>query len=187
MKNIKYLLMLIVILGCGYLGYSITKKSNGKTEEKPNITQQPSQPSPVAAQPTPNFEKTVGDFLITDKAVCSKDGKPSIYFFGSLGCPHCVWQKPVMKKVVEKFGKEIDYHENIDNQVDSDIFAQYSNINPGYIPFLTFGCKYARVGAGETSGEEKEIENLTTLICKLTNGKPSSVCNPLKDKYSAIK
>ena len=186
MKNAKYLLYLAVILSCGYLGYSITKKNLGKTEEKVKVTEEKTS-TPSTIEPTPNYEKTVGDFLITDKDICKKDGKPTLYFFGSTSCPHCVWQKPVLKKVIDKFGKEVDYHENIDNQTDSEVFEKYTNINPGYIPFLVFGCKYARTGSGETSGEEKEIENLTTLICKLTNGKPSSVCNPLKNAYSAIK
>jgi len=97
------------------------------------------------AKPTPSYPKTLGDFLVTDKEICSKDGKPLVYFFGSTTCPHCQWEKPVMEKVAQKFSKEIDFHEDIDSQTDMDVFQKYSDINPGYVPFLVLGCKYARV------------------------------------------
>lgn len=98
-----------------------------------------------------------------------------------------------MEKVAQKFGTEIDFHENIDSAADTDVFDKYSDINPGYVPFLILGCKYARVGAGETLGkddaESKKLEEeaLTAIICKLTNGKPSSTCASLKDKIAEVK
>lgn len=181
----KYLTILIIVVLAGAGGFFWTKR---KLADEPPANNEKVVASPApTAQPEPNFPKTLGDFLITNEEVCKKDGKPIVYFFGSTSCPHCVWQKPVMKKVVEKFGKEIEYHENIDSQTDSDVFAKYSNVNPGYVPFLVLGCKYARVGSGETTGEEKEMEALTAILCKLTGSKPSSVCAAIKDKVSEIK
>lgn len=194
MKNTKYLIVTILAIIAGVLGFFWTKNkiSGGKIAEKPPLATNSPSVSPTT-KPSPDFPKTVGNFLVTDKEICKKDGKPSIYFFGSTTCPHCVWEKPVMKKVADKFGKEIDYHENIDSQADSEIFSQYSDINPGYIPFLVFGCKYARVGAGETLGkddaESKKLEEeaSTAIICKLTDNKPSSACSSVKNKVSEIK
>jgi thiol-disulfide isomerase/thioredoxin len=185
MTNIKKIIAIILIVACGYAGYSLTKKNSSQKVlgEQGAQEVQPTQ----APQATPSYEKTVGDFLVTNNEICLEDGKPVVYFFGSEGCPHCVWEKPVLQKVVKNFEGLISYHENIDTQTDSDVFERYTDINPGYVPFLILGCKYARVGSGEAIGEEAEIENLTAIMCKLTGGKPSSVCNPLQEKTSTIK
>jgi len=59
-------------------------------------------------------------------------------------------------------------------------------------PFLILGCKYARVGSGETLGtndadsQKLEAQALTAILCKLTSGKPTSICSPLKDQISQI-
>lgn len=185
MKNIKNIVIIALVIIVGYLGYKITQKTQAGQEEV-KITQE--EPTPVLTiQPTPPLIKTLGEFLVTNDEVCTQGEKPIIYLFGSTGCPHCVWEKPVMKKVIDKFGNGIVYHENIDSQNDSEIFTKYQNINPqGLIPFLVFGCKYVRTGSGENLGLAKEEENLTALICKLTNSKPESVCSPLKDQISNI-
>jgi len=149
--------------------------------------------SAPTSQPIPSYPQTVGNFLVTDKEVCAKDGKPLVYFFGSTSCPHCVWEKPIMEKVAKKFGDTIDFHENIDSSTDSDVFQKYSDINPGYVPFLVLGCKYVRVGAGEnlgaddTESQKLEEEALTAILCKLTGSKPDSVCASVKDKTSGVK
>ena len=97
-----------------------------------------------------------------------------------------------MEKVAKKFGDTIDFHKNVDSATDSDVFQKYSDINPGYVPFLIMGCKYVRVGAGENLGKDDaesqklEEEVLTAILCKLTGGKPEGVCNSLKEKVSAI-
>jgi len=184
MKRYVIVLLLVILAGAG--GFFWTKRRLVSQASVKSETAATSPAPTTQVQPTPNFPQTLGDFFVTDEEVCQKAGKPLIYFFGSTSCPHCIWQKPVMKKVVEKFGNEVEYHENIDSQTDSEVFAKYANINPGYVPFLVLGCKYARVGSGETTGEEKEIEALTAIICKLTDGKPTSVCNALKDEISGI-
>ncbi|MCL5090379.1 MAG: thioredoxin family protein [Patescibacteria group bacterium] len=93
--------------------------------------------------------KTIGDFVVTDKEICKDNGKPLVYFFGSASCPHCQWEKPIAQKVFAQFKDYIVYHENFDSQNDSDVFEKYKDINPGYVPFIIIGCRYARVGAGE--------------------------------------
>jgi thiol-disulfide isomerase/thioredoxin len=55
---------------------------------------------------------------ITEVEVCKENDKPIVYFFGSATCPHCEWEKPILKSVVNQFGSAISYHENIDSQTD---------------------------------------------------------------------
>lgn len=188
MKNIKTLAIFLLIAVSAAAGFFWTKNNLASEVKK---TDNPENPTPTA-KPVPNYPKTIGNFLITDKEVCEGEGKPLIYFFGSASCPHCTWEKPIVQKVVKKFGNEIVYKENYNETPDEEIFLRYSDINPGYIPFLVFGCKYVRVGGGEQLGatdeESKKLEEeaLTAIICKLTDQKPSSVCGPLKEKISEI-
>lgn len=176
---IAILLIIVVFL----VGLKLTQEKNQKTGATPT----PTPLQQTEATPTgPNYPVTVGNFLITDNEVCLENGKPVVYYFGSSSCPHCQWESPVVKKATDKFLGLISFHNNMDSQNDQDIFAKYSDINPGYVPFLVFGCKYARLGSGETDGEAKEIEALSIISCKLTGGKPSSVCESLKEKTSAI-
>lgn len=127
--------------------------------------------------------KTVGDFSVSAEEVCREDGKPVVYFFGSESCPHCVWEKPIIGDVMNKFNNLIVYRENIDTEDNLDIFEKYST---GGIPTLVFGCKYYRVGSGESAGAEQEAKNLTALACKLTGGEPGDVCNDVKDLTESI-
>lgn len=108
-----------------------------------------------------------------DTEVCKENGKPIVYFFGSSTCPHCKWEEPVLKSVVEQFGDAISYHENIDSTADQDIFTKYST---GSVPTLVIGCKYYRVGSGEGSGEEAEKTALKQVICMATGNQPASIC-----------
>lgn len=108
-----------------------------------------------------------------DTEVCTENGKPIVYFFGSSGCPHCVWEKPILKSVVDQFGDAISYHENIDNNTDSDVFSKYST---GSVPTLVIGCKYFRVGSGEAAGEESEKASLKKIMCLATGNQPASLC-----------
>lgn len=128
--------------------------------------------------------QTLGSFSATKDELLVEGGKPIVYFFGSESCPHCTWEKPIIKKVVAKFGTAISYHENIDNDKDRDILSKYST---GGIPTLVIAGRYYRVGSGENSGEEAETKNLTALICKVTNSKPDAVCSEVKDLISQIK
>lgn len=180
---IVFLLLVAVLLGYLKLkGPVITVDSPPEVEENSDLL------SPeVLAPTTEEYQKTIGDFLVTGEEVCLTDDRPAIYYFGSETCPHCQWEGPILKKVVNKFGSLIDFRDNTDNQADLDIFSKYSKINSGYIPFLVLGCQYIRLGSGENVGEAVEEENLTALICKLTGSKPEAICLPLQEKISEIK
>ena len=114
-----------------------------------------------------------GNFQVSEDELCLEDGKLTIYFFSSETCPHCSWEKPIIEKVVEKFGDYVSFHNNIGIGEDMEIFEKYST---GGVPTLVLGCKYFRVGSGENLGEEKEEEVLTSLICELTGNQPSNIC-----------
>ena len=180
-KALPFITILLLIVAF-LAGLKLTQKNQGTATPTPT----PEKPSEATVTPV-NYPETVGGFLVTDKEICLQDGKPVIYYFGSSSCPHCQWESPVVKKAVDKFKDLVSFHNNMDSSADQEIFNQYGDINPGYIPFLIFGCKYARLGSGETAGEVKEIENLSALLCKLTEGKPVSVCDPLKEVISGIK
>jgi len=124
-------------------------------------------------EPAEETDKEVGNFSVSSDEVCREEGKPIVYFFGSENCPHCRWEHPIMEEVAEKFGDKISFHNNMDTDADRELFSKYST---GGVPTIVLGCKYYRVGSGESLGEEKETEVLTDLICKLTDNKPSELC-----------
>jgi thiol-disulfide isomerase/thioredoxin len=112
-------------------------------------------------------ETVDGDFIkLADQEICKENGKPIIYFFGSLSCPHCHWEYPIIKETVAKFGDKISFHDNMNEITDKEVFAKYSN---GSVPTIVLGCRYYRVGSGEGIGKEKETEVLTNLIQLLIN------------------
>ena len=118
---------------------------------------------------------TIGNFIVSGDEICTEDGKPIIYFFGSERCGYCKWEHPIVVNVTSKFEGYISFHENIDTTRDSEIFDKY---NPrGGVPTLVLGCKYYRVGAGTSLGKEQEAKILTALICNLTENKPVDVCS----------
>ncbi len=119
--------------------------------------------------------RTIGNFIRSGDEVCTEDGKPVIYFFGSEGCPHCKWEHPVIADVASKFEGYISFHDNMNNfTADRDIFSRYST---GSVPTIVLGCRYYRVGSGEREGKEQEARVLTALICNLTEDKPVEVCS----------
>ena len=124
-------------------------------------------------EPAQETGKEIGNFSVSADEICREDGKPIVYFFGSQSCPHCVWEHPIVQEVIAKFGDNISFHDNMDGDADKEILDKYST---GGVPTLVLGCKYYRVGSGESLGEEKEVEALTNLICKLTDNKPSEIC-----------
>jgi len=124
----------------------------------------------------PQYETTVGDFLVLEDEICTEDGKPIVYYFGASGCPHCVWEHPIIQAVAAEFGDQISFHDLMDKQEEMEVFQKYIDINGGGIPFIVLGCKYVRVGSGERAGEEQEKRALTQLICELTGSQPSQTC-----------
>jgi len=127
---------------------------------------------------------TIGNFSVSQDEVCKENEKPIVYFFGSESCPHCLWEKPIFENVTKNFEGYISFHENIDSQTDMDVFSKYST---GGVPTLVLGCRYYRVGSGENAGEEQESKILTALICKLTQGQSSDVCNSVQDLINQAK
>jgi thiol-disulfide isomerase/thioredoxin len=151
-----------------------------KKQAEPLTTQANQSPQPAA---TPKLPTTIGNFSVTENEICQENGKPIVYYFGASSCPHCQWEYPIMKKVAAKFTGQISFHDNMDKQdADQEIWTKFSDINSGgYIPFIILGCKYARVGSGENTGEQVEEDNLTALICQITNNLPEAVCSSVKD------
>ena len=129
-------------------------------------------------------EITLGNFQKTGDELCEETGRPIVYFFGSESCPHCQWEHPVMKTVAAKFGDYISFHDNMDTDDDSEVFAKYNQ--EGYIPATLIGCKYFRVGSGENIGLEENTKNLTALICDLTGGQPGEVCGEVQELIDEI-
>lgn len=126
---------------------------------------------------------TVGNFMVKDEPICMENGKPIVYFFGSNTCPHCQWEHPILEKVMKSFENLISFHNNMDANTDMEVFSKYSD---GGIPTMVFGCKYYKLGSGESDGEEQETKNLTAMLCKLTNSQPSEVCAGVQELVSQI-
>lgn len=119
-------------------------------------------------------EKVDGNFLIRENAeIIEEDGKPVVFLFTSSICPHCEWQKPVLKEVIDQFEDKVIYKAREDTAEDQDVYAQFGT---GGVPLLVLGGKYYREGAGENFGEEAEKEFLTNYICELTGGMPENIC-----------
>jgi len=170
-----YLIPIAVIVAGALVGAGVY--FSGK-QETPPVAQvvAPGQPGEVAGEEVPQYETTVGDFLVLNDEVCLEDGKPIVYYFGSSSCPHCTWEHPVIQEVMAKFADQISFHDLMDKQEEMEVFQKYIDINGGGIPFIVLGCKYVRVGSGEQAGEEQEKAALTQLICELTGGQPSGIC-----------
>ncbi len=127
---------------------------------------------------------TIGNFEVGKDEICKEDEKPLVYFFGSKSCLHCRWEHPIVEKAAKNFEGLISFHNNMDSQADMDIFGKYSN---GSIPTLVLGCKYSRVGSGESVGEEEESNALIALMCKLTENKRAETCNKVQNLIDQIK
>ncbi len=126
---------------------------------------------------------TIGSFSVSTNEVCSEDGKPIIYFFGSESCPHCQWEHPITEQVMARFEGFISFRNNMDTGEDMDVFSEYST---GGIPTTVLGCQYYRVGSGESFGAEENTRVLTALTCKLTGNQPGDVCSEVQDLINQI-
>ncbi|MFH1229522.1 MAG: thioredoxin family protein [Candidatus Aenigmatarchaeota archaeon] len=135
---------------------------------------------------TESSKKIIGNFLVDQNSeICKELDRPVVYIFGTSSCPHCLWEDPVIKEVASKFTGLISFHENIDN-IDRErgVFDKYSA--SGYVPLVVIGCKYYRVGSGESLGKDTESRVLTALICSLTGNEPSGVCSEVEDLINQI-
>jgi len=127
---------------------------------------------------------TIGNFNVTSDEIIMENGKPVVYFFGSETCPHCKWEHPIMEKVAEQFKDYISFHNNMDSDVDGEVFSKYSD--GGYIPATIIGGRYFRVGSGESLGEEENTKILQALVCKITNNQPAEVCSQVQELIDQI-
>ena len=184
--NLTTLILTVLLVGVAFFAGIMWMKSQNLQEEK--VIGQQAEATPVT-QPTPKaLESTIGGFFILEDEICYEDEKPLIYYFGYSGCPHCIWNHPILETVVKKFPTQIAFHDNMDKpDQDQDIQEKYASISQGAVPFFVFGCKYARLGSGESYGEANEEKFLTALICKLTDSQPEKVCAPVKDLIDQIK
>lgn len=187
-KNLNFTTLILVVLLVGFAFFAGMMWMKNQNLEEGNSNNQPAEGTPTVQPTQAALESTIGGFVLTGDEVCQKDNQPSIYYFGGSFCPHCQWEHPIVQKVAKKFEGLIDFHDNMDKlDQDTDIQEKYSQINQGGVPFLIFGCKYARVGSGENYGEADEEKFLTALICKLTNSQPEKVCTPVQDLIDQIK
>ena len=184
--NVTTLFLTILLVGVAFFAGMMWMKSQNLQEEK--VIGQQAEATPVT-QPTPKaLEPTIGGFSILKDEICYEEEKPLIYYFGYAGCPHCTWNHPILETVAKKFPTQIAFHDNMDKpDQDQDIQEKYASISQGAVPFFVFGCKYARLGSGESYGEANEEKFLTALICKLTDSQPEKVCAPVKDLIDQIK
>jgi glutaredoxin len=124
---------------------------------------------------------TIGNFRDIESATI--EGKPTAYFFGTTGCPHCAWERPIFLDVTAKFSGYIDVKvTEIDLEqppLEMEVFKHYSP--EGRIPLIVIGGKYFRVGSGESLGQAIEENVLTALLCKAT-GDPIADCSSLEIK-----
>ncbi len=125
-----------------------------------------------------NQKDVEGSFKeLSNVNVCEENGKPAIYFFGLASSSDSAWEYPIFKDVVSKFGDAVSFHDNYLSQNglsnDKNVFSRYST---GSIPALIIGCKYYRIGSGESLGETQERGALTKIICRVTGNQPANVC-----------
>ncbi len=174
-----YLIPLAIIVAGGLVGAGLYFGGKPPTAPPTQVVEQ-EQPSPtegqVAGEQVPQYETTTGNFLVLNEDPCLENGQPIVYYFGSSGCPHCQWEYPIIQELMAQFADQISFHDLMDKQEEMDVFQKYIDINGGGIPFIVLGCQYARVGSGEQAGEEAEKVALTQLICELTGGQPSAIC-----------
>jgi thiol-disulfide isomerase/thioredoxin len=191
-KNFNWttiVLVVLLVVAAFFVGKYMEKGKGVSETPKSKGTEQ------ISQGVTPTIEQlpiTVGNFSVTNDAVCQENGKPSIYYFGYSGCPHCLWEHPIIQKVMKNFQNQVVFHDDMDKldkleAKDSEVLNKYQQIHGGGVPFLAFGCKYVRVGSGEQAGQAEEEKNLTAILCKLTNNQPEKVCASVKDLVEQVK
>jgi len=177
--NLTLPIIVILLMAASFLvGLSWDKIREKEPEEEKQVAQitpTPEAPAVLGEQLEPT---NIGRFVKTKDEICQEDGKPVVFMFGQSGCPYCVWEHPIFEKATAKFGDLIVVHDNMDKQgADEEIWQKYSQIHQGGVPFMLLGCRYAQRGAGDRNlGEAQEEENITALICQLTDGQPEKVC-----------
>jgi len=183
------ILVLLLVIASFLMGVIWTQsRQKGEVEE-----QLPQETGETVLQPEEErvlgeSSAGIGNFkVLTEEEVCREDDLPVVYYFGSSSCPHCTWEYPVVKSVMDQFEGEIAFKDGMDNIEEyQETWDQYVSLNQNSYPFMILGCRYWQLGSGESFGEEKEAENIAALLCKLTNGEPAGVCAPLQEVIDSI-
>ncbi len=190
----------LVIAGAIMLnGAFFSGSNNASSEDEPEVAGA-EQPAGAEADVEVDLEAIEGlgrepliagldRFEKPDNEVCTnEEGLPIIYYFGSSSCPHCTWEHPVIKGTMAYFADYVDFKDWMDVRDEETIavFEQYSDYNNGAVPFLVFGCRYARLGSGEQLGVQGEAAVLSAVTCKLTDGQPGDVCGRVEDLTAEI-
>jgi thiol-disulfide isomerase/thioredoxin len=180
------ILIILLVIASFLLGTFWTRLRSLEQEGTGAGGKQTAQASPAPAEEAAPLPTTIGAFSVTEEDICTENGRPLVYMFGSSNCPHCTWEHPIFEEVTAEFTNQISLHDNMDTQDDMEVFQRYSQINQGGIPFIVLGCRYVRVGSGEAMGEEEEANVLTALICKLTDNEPGGACSGVEDLIEQI-
>ena len=183
--DLTTLVLIFLLAGITFFAGMMWMKNQNLEERKPSDANQELQDE--NQQVIEPLETTIGGFALTQDEICKEDDKPLIYYFGYSGCPHCTWNHPILQAVAEKVPDQISFHDIMDKlEQDQDIQEKYISISQGAVPFFVFGCKYVRLGSGESYGEVDEENFLTALICKLADNQPEKVCASVKDLVDQI-
>lgn len=127
-----------------------------------------------------DVQQVVGGYEETADQTCTNsDGKLVVRLFGASYCPHCQWEKPVFEGVLSEFNETIDgkvYMLDTD-LVPDDETALWQRYDPaGSVPTVIIGCKYYRIGSGESIGQDEEASAITQLICSQLGSNAPSFC-----------
>lgn len=120
-----------------------------------------------------------GNYIETTEPVCKDANALSVKMFATSWCPHCAWEKPVLTNATAAFGDKVKLEVfDVDLQALSAADdAMYQKYNPsGTIPTIVLGCKYYKIGSGETLGAEGEAAAIKQLICKSLGSDAPSFC-----------
>jgi len=117
--------------------------------------------------------EVLGGFVDTGEELCTENGKPLVYFFGSTSCPHSRWEHPIIENISSQFNTTIVFKDNMDTNNDKNVYIHYLDINRGAVPFTVIGCRFVRLGSGESS------ILLNTTLAKLMKTHSSEVLNAL--------
>lgn len=173
--NRIFLVFLLIFFSVGCIFSGEDEPANGNDNE--NLTN--STVEPQEENVTITSEIDIGRFSLTGDEICTLDGKPIFFLFGSTTCPHCRWEKDLLKnETIPKFEDyvvfrlfEMDVQEV--SPYERDIYKKYST---GYIPLAVVGCKYSSAGSGESIGAVNETLLLERLICDVIEGQKPEAC-----------
>jgi len=157
-------------------------ESQAGNEAAPADGSQEGAPATEGSQlgPVTDVQTVIGDYTETTEATCkTADGKLIVRFYGATYCPHCTWEKPVFNGAVSKFNETVDerlYMLDADVVSDDEVTLWQRYNSAGSVPTIIIGCKYYRIGSGESIGEDAEADAITKLICAQLGSNAPGFC-----------